>query len=119
MSLNNDHICNNDTSTKDFNSLKLTTSFDFIVSLMIARSVLDRTLPITQLLQSKTVDVLDGLRLISSLKMLGHSRRVNVDYFHDVCYQEALLKLNLEDVEDNVIGKINLQIVFWIIISIL
>ena len=44
-------IFNNDTSTKASNSLKPTTSFDFIVSLVIARSVLDRTLPVTHLLQ--------------------------------------------------------------------
>ena len=80
MSLNHDHICNNDTSTKGFNFLKLTTSFDF-VSLVISRSVLHRTLPVTQLLQSKTADVLDGLHLISSLKTLGNNMRVNVDYF--------------------------------------
>ena len=57
---------------------------------MIARSVLDRTLPVTQLLQSKTADVLDGLHLISSLKTLGLNMRANVEYFHDVWYEEAL-----------------------------
>ena len=90
MSLNHGHICNNDTSTKAFNFLKLTTSFDFIVSLVISRSVLDRTLPVTQLLQSKTAEVLDGLHLISSLKTLGHNMRVNVDDFHGVWYEEPL-----------------------------
>ena len=80
---------------------------------MVARLVLDRTLPVTQLLQSKSADVLDGLHLISTLKTLGHSMRENVGYFHDVWYQEALLKLSLDYVEDNVIGETNLQIVFW------
>ena len=75
MSLNHDHICNNDTSIKASNFLELTTSFDTIVSLVIARSILDRTLPVTQLLQSKTFDVLDGLHLISPLKTIGHSMR--------------------------------------------
>ena len=65
-SLNHDLICNNDTSTKSSNFSKLTTSFDFIFSLVIARSVLHRTFPVTQLLQSKSVDVLDGLHLIKS-----------------------------------------------------
>ena len=103
MSLNHDHICNNDTSTNASIFLKLTTSFDFIVSLVIASSVIDRNLLVTPLLQSKTADVLNGLHLISSLKPLGHS--VNVDYSHDVWYKEALLKLSLEHVEDNVLGQ--------------
>ena len=65
---------------------------------MTARSVLDGTLPVTQLLQSKTADVLGDLHLISSLKTLGHSIRANVKYFHDVWYKEVLLKLSLEHV---------------------
>ena len=117
MSLIHDDICNNDTATKASNFLKLTTYFDF-VSLVIARSVLDRTLPVTQLLQSKTADVLDGLHLISSLKTLGHSMREDVDYFHDVWYQEALLKINLQHLEDNVIGQTNQKIVFRTVITI-
>ena len=36
MSLNHDHMCNNGTSTKSSNFLKLTTSFEFIVLLVIA-----------------------------------------------------------------------------------
>ena len=48
MSLNHDHTCNNCTSIKASNFLELTTSFDTIVSLVIARSVLDQTLPVTQ-----------------------------------------------------------------------
>ena len=47
-SLNHDDLFNKETST---NFLKLTATFDFIVSLVIARSVLNRTLPVTQLLQ--------------------------------------------------------------------
>ena len=50
-------------------------------------------------------DVFGGLPLISSLKTLGYSMRANIDYFHDVWYQEALLKLSLEHVEENVIGQ--------------
>ena len=111
MRLNHDHICNNDTSIKASDFLKSAASFDFIVSLVIARSVLDRTLPVTQLLQSKAVDAFYGLHLISSLKTIGHSMRANVDYYHDVCCQEALLKLSLEHVEDNAMGQSNLQIV--------
>ena len=34
----------------------------------------------------------------------------NVDYFHDVWYQEALFKLSLEHVEENAIDQTKLQI---------
>ena len=90
MSQNVNKICNNDTSTKANNFLKLITNFEFIVSLVIARSVLDRTLPVTKLLQTKTADILDGIHLISSLKTLGNVMRTEVDFYHNLWYKEAL-----------------------------
>ena len=50
ISLNHDHICNNDTTVKASDFLKSATSFDFNFPLVIARSVLDRTVPVIQLL---------------------------------------------------------------------
>ena len=51
MSLNMERVCNQDTSAKatsfDY------TSFDFLFSLVITRSILDLTLPVTQLLQGQ------------------------------------------------------------------
>ena len=90
MSQNVNKICNNDTSTKANNFLKLITNFEFIASLVIARSVLDRTLLVTKLLQTKTADILDGIHLISSLKSLGNVMRTEVDFYHNLWYKEAL-----------------------------
>jgi hypothetical protein len=52
--------------------------------------VLDLTLPVTQLLQGKTIDVMDGIHLITSLKDHISLMRNTIDDFHDSCYQEAL-----------------------------
>ena len=40
------------------------------------------TLPVTQLLQSKSIDICDALHLIESLKELVITRRQDVDEFH-------------------------------------
>ena len=70
--------------------LTLISRFDFIVSLVITRRVLDLTLPVTQLLQGKTIDVMDGIQLISSLKDHVTVMRNTIDDFHNSCYDEAL-----------------------------
>ena len=70
--------------------LTLISRFDFIVSLVITRRVLDLTLPVTQLLQGKTIDVMDGIHLISSLKDHVTVMRNIIDDFHNSCYDEAL-----------------------------
>ena len=48
--------------------LTLISRFDFVVALVITRNILDLTLPETQLLQGKSIDVMDGIHLIDSLK---------------------------------------------------
>ena len=50
MSMNMGSVCNQDTSAKANSFYKLMASFDFLSSLVITRSVLDLTLPVTQLL---------------------------------------------------------------------
>ena len=57
---------------------------------MLTRSVLDMTLPVTQLLQSKSIDICDGLYLIDSLKALVITRRQDVDEFHRKWYKKAV-----------------------------
>ena len=55
MSMNLNRACNRDTSSKASSFFKLVSSFDFIVSLVITRCIFDVTLPVTQLLQAKTI----------------------------------------------------------------
>ena len=89
MSLNVGHICNQDTSTKALSYYKLLTSFDLILALVLARHVLDLTLPVTELLQGPAIDVADSSHLIESLKSLIISKRSNVDQFHNNCYKSV------------------------------
>ena len=42
--------------------------FEFVATLVITNHVLDETLPVTQLLQGKSIDIMDGIHLINSLK---------------------------------------------------
>lgn len=48
--------------------LTLISRFDFVVALVITRNVLDVTLPVTKLLQGRSIDIMDGIDLIEALK---------------------------------------------------
>ena len=65
-------------------------SFDFLSSLVITRSVLDLTLPVTQLLQGPAIDIADAAHVIKPLKSLNSSKRNTVDTFHKKCYSGIL-----------------------------
>ena len=64
--------------------------FQFIVSLVVTRAVLDRTLPATKLLQTKNADIIDGIDIVSSLKDLAHSMLVDAREYHNDWYSRAL-----------------------------
>nr|XP_047138550.1 uncharacterized protein LOC124814676 [Hydra vulgaris] len=57
----------------------------------VTTRVFDFTLPVTRLLQSKTIDILDGLHLITALKNTFISIRNDIDSFHNNCYKAACL----------------------------
>ena len=93
-------VCNQDTSAKATPFYKLMTSFDFLSSLVITRSILDQTLPITQLLQGPAIDIADATHLIESLKSLICCKRNTVDTFHKKCYSdivEIACKVGIEE----------------------
>ena len=66
------------------------TSFDFLSSLVITRSVLDLTLPVTLLLQYQTIDIVDATHPIESLKSLICCKHNTVDTYHKKCYSDIL-----------------------------
>ena len=74
--------CNRDTSVNVSSFFTLVSTFQFVACLVLTRSVLDMTLPVTVLLQSNSSDICDGLYLIESLKALAITRRQEVDEFH-------------------------------------
>ena len=82
MSLNVDRKSNRDTSSKASSLLKLITFFEFIVTLVLTRSVLDFTLPVTELFQRKANDIMEGIHLIETLKSVGIATRNSVDMYH-------------------------------------
>ena len=90
MSLNMGRVCNQDTSAKAISFYKLMTSFDFLSSLVITRSVLDLTLPITQLLQGPALDIANATHLIESLKSLICFKWNDVDTFYKKCHSDIL-----------------------------
>ena len=101
MDINVDRKYNAATSSKAHSFLKLLTSFDFIVSLVITRSVFDLTLPVIELLQGKSIDILDGFRLVQSLKDLVCAIRNNIDQYHAKWYSEALHLATSVNTEEN------------------
>ena len=100
MSLNIGPVCNQDTSAKATSFYKLMASFDFLSSLVITKSILDLTLPVTQLLQGPAIDITDATYLIESLKRLICCKRNTVDTFHKKCYSdivEIACKVGIEE----------------------
>ena len=100
MSLNMGRVCNQDTSAKATSFHKLMSSLDFLLDLVITRSIIDLVLPITQLLQSLAIDIADATYLIKSLKNLICCKRNTVDTFHKKCYcdiVEVTCKVDIEE----------------------
>ena len=62
--------------------------------MVLTRSILDLTLPVTELLQGKEVDMADASHLLDSLKSVFLSKRNTVDDFHNNCYRIILEMAN-------------------------
>lgn len=81
---------NNNTRSNASIFLPKLLSFAFIVNMVITRSVFDLTLGVTQLLQSKSNDIADGVDMIESLLVLVTSIRNNIQFYHNKWYLESL-----------------------------
>jgi hypothetical protein len=80
--------------------LTLVSRFDFVVALVITRNIIDLNLPVTQLLQGKTIDVMDGIHLIETLKNDVTELGNLVYSFYETWYEEALELAQQVDVEE-------------------
>ena len=90
-----------------FNRDKTCNTSQFAACLVLTKSVLEITLPVTQVLQSKSIDICDGLHLIESFKALVITRRQDVDEFHSKWYKKALTlseKINITETMPRVVG---------------
>ena len=69
MKKNNDTAHNNnETSAKAEPLFKLVHDFEFVVTLVVTRSILHYLLPVTRKLQAKDVDVAQSKELVQSLR---------------------------------------------------
>ena len=82
MHLNIDKVCNADTSSKALPLLKVITSFEFMAAFMITKNIFLMTLPVTQLLQGRTNDIMDGVHMIDALKTHAAMIRSAVKFSH-------------------------------------
>ena len=81
---------NRSTQCDAFSFFKAIDDFDFICNLIITYKVLELSLLVTQLLQSKKNDIADGEHLILSLINRVHHIRKSVDIFHNQCFEKAV-----------------------------
>ena len=98
-----------DKSQKDALPLfKLLHDFQFVVTMCVVRSVLERTLPATKLLQKKNADIIDGIDIVTSLKDLSDDMVVDAQKYHDVWYGRAkdiASKLNIKESKRRTCGR--------------
>ena len=79
----------------------LITKFEFIAALVISHNILDRLLPVTLLLQVKSIDIMDGIHLTNTMKNDFTNFRNSIDSFHDAWYTEALDLAEKVEVEES------------------
>ena len=90
MKDNIDHKTAAATSSKAASFLSYLTTFEFVVTMLITRSVFYLTLGVTKLLQARTNDISDAKHLIDSLKTSVSGIRTNIDLNHSEWYEQAL-----------------------------
>ena len=66
---------------------ELTASFDFLATLVPTRSILDLTLPVTELLQGEEIDMAEASFLLASLTRAILLKYNNFNGFHNSCYR--------------------------------
>lgn len=101
MSSNLEKKCNPKTSSDASSLLTLISSFKFIATLVITRNIFDLTLPVTQLLQSKSIDIMNGIELVNTLKNLVMTIRNSIDFYHEKWYQQAVALASKLDIEES------------------
>ena len=90
------------------NCFDLVSQFEFIAALIISSKILDGLLAVTLLLQGKSIDIMDGIHLINSMKNDFTNYRNCIDSFHDSWYAEVLKlaeKIGLEESKPRTVGR--------------
>jgi len=87
---NNDKHYNDSTKSQAKSFLNTLLNFEFIIAMVISRSILDYTLCVTELLQGPTKDICEGLHLITSLRSLIQNIKCDIDNYHNLWYEKAI-----------------------------
>lgn len=90
MKLNLERKYNHDTSKQAVGFLHQIANFEFVVPIVITRRIFDDILPVTQLLQNKSIDIMSSIDLINTLQNVLRQTRNNVDHFLDLWYKGTL-----------------------------
>ena len=96
---------NNKTSAKAESLFKLIDDFEFIITLVITRSILDQFLPATRQLTSKDLDIAKSTDIISSLKSSIQNLKTSVDEYHSKWYNDVLNLAEKVNIKESDIEK--------------
>ena len=83
-------VCNRDTKVKANNFLHCIGNFLFLFPLIVVTRVLELTLPVTRLLQGRSIDILEGMHLVDTLKSTIGNMRVDIESCHNKWFEEAV-----------------------------
>ena len=87
---NNDTLhYNNETWAKAESLYKLVDDFEFVVTLVVTRSILEYLLPVTCKSQAKDLDVAQSMDLVQSLKLIIKNLGNSVENYHENWYNKA------------------------------
>lgn len=75
-------------------------SFEFIVIIVICRSILDYLAPLSKLLQTCEEDILAGYGMISDVKIKLQQVKTDIDSYHDTWYAKGVALANSVDKEE-------------------
>ena len=84
---------------------KLLDDFEFIVTLVLTRSILDYFLPVTRKLQAKDLDVVQSMNLIQSLKLTIENLINSVENYHENWYNKAKKLAEKVDISEAKMAK--------------
>ena len=99
---------NRDTKVKANNFLHCVGNFSFVFPLVVVTRTLELTLPVTRLLQGRSIDILQGMHLIDSLKSKISKLRLDMDTIHNSWYGEAVSlaeKLDIPIIKNRTCGR--------------
>ena len=108
MTMNVDRKLTAEQSGKASVRLKAISEFQFIVSLVITRCVFDITLPVTENLQAKSIDIFTTVDMIKALRQSIKTKLLNVKEDHDKWYAIALKlakSFNIPEKKPRVFGR--------------